>query len=108
MTVRFSIAVVFSGVALAATAPTFTKDVAPILYNRCLECHRPGEAGPMAFRTYQETRPWAKAIRQAVMTHNMPPWYADTTIPILYLGAPGNFSSALPERLLFFDDMLNF
>ena len=34
----------------------------------------------MAFRTYQETRPWAKAIRQAVMTHNMPPWYADTTI----------------------------
>ena len=35
---------------------------------------------PMAFRTYQETRPWAKAIQQAVMTHNMPPWYADTTI----------------------------
>ena len=34
----------------------------------------------MAFRTYQETRPWAKAIKQAVMTHNMPPWYADTTI----------------------------
>jgi hypothetical protein len=66
--------------ASAATAPTFTKDVAPILYNRCLECHRPGEAGPMAFRTYQETRPWAKAIKQAVMTHNMPPWYADPTI----------------------------
>jgi hypothetical protein len=65
---------------MAAKAPTFSKDVAPILYNRCLECHRPGEAGPMAFRTYQETRPWAKAIKQAVMTHNMPPWYADTTI----------------------------
>ena len=62
------------------SVPTFTKDVAPILYNRCLECHRPGEAGPMAFRTYQETRPWAKAIKQAVMTHNMPPWYADTKI----------------------------
>jgi hypothetical protein len=69
-----------SSVAFAASAPTFTKDVAPILYNRCLECHRPGEAGPMAFRTYQETRPWAKAIKQAVMTHNMPPWYADTKI----------------------------
>jgi hypothetical protein len=73
-------AMVFSSLAMAAKAPTFSKDVAPILYNRCLECHRPGEAGPMAFRTYQETRPWAKAIKQAVMTHNMPPWYADTTI----------------------------
>src|SRR6202046_2505379 len=72
--------VIVSSLAMAANAPTFTKNVAPILYNRCLECHRPGEAGPMAFRTYQETRPWAKAIKQAVMTHNMPPWYADTTI----------------------------
>jgi len=81
VTVRISIAVlIFSSLAMAAKAPTFSKDVAPILYNRCLECHRPGEAGPMAFRTYQETRPWAKAIKQAVMTHNMPPWYADTTI----------------------------
>ena len=81
MNVRFPITVlIFSGVALAASAPTFTKDVAPILYNRCLECHRPGEAGPMAFRTYQETRPWAKAIKQAVTTHDMPPWYADPAI----------------------------
>ena len=72
--------VIVSSLAMAANAPTFTKDVAPILYNRCLECHRPGEAGPMAFRTYQETRPWAKAIKQAVMTHDMPPWYADPTI----------------------------
>ncbi len=72
--------VIVSSAAFAASVPTFTKDVAPILYNRCLECHRPGEAGPMAFRTYQETRPWAKAIKQAVMTHNMPPWYADTKI----------------------------
>ena len=81
MSVRLPIVgIVFSGVALAASAPTFTKDVAPILYQRCLECHRPGEAGPMAFRTYQETRPWAKAIKQAVATHDMPPWYADTTV----------------------------
>ena len=71
---------IFSGAAMAANVPTFTKDVAPILYNRCLECHRPGEAGPMAFRNYQETRPWAKAIKQAVMTHDMPPWYADPKI----------------------------
>ena len=73
-------ACVFSSLAMAASVPTYTKDVAPILYNRCLECHRPGEAGPMAFRTYEETRPWAKAIKTAVMTHDMPPWYADTKI----------------------------
>src|ERR1700738_4473749 len=64
----------FSGAAMAASAPTFTKDVAPILYNRCLECHRPGEAAPMAFTSYAEVRPWAKAIKQAVLTRTMPPW----------------------------------
>src|SRR5487761_1910621 len=69
-----------SAAAFAANAPTFTKDVAPILYTRCLECHRPGEAGPMAFRTYQETRPWAKAIKEAVAKHAMPPWYANTEV----------------------------
>jgi hypothetical protein len=65
---------------LAAAAPTFTKDVAPILYQRCLECHRPGEAGPMSFQTYTDVRPWAKSIKQAVMTHAMPPWDADPTV----------------------------
>ena len=83
----FSIAA--SGLALAADTssgttpnftPTFTKDVAPILYNRCVECHRPGEAAPMALRTYKEVRPWAKAIRQAVATRTMPPWDADPAI----------------------------
>ncbi len=69
-----------SAAAFAANAPTFTKDVAPILYTRCLECHRPGEAGPMALRTYQETRPWAKAIKEAVAKHAMPPWYANTEV----------------------------
>jgi hypothetical protein len=61
----------------AAVNPTFSKDVAPILYNRCLECHRPGEAAPMAFTSYAEVRPWAKAIKQAVLAHTMPPWLAD-------------------------------
>ena len=55
------------------TTVTFTKDVAPILYNRCVNCHRPGEAGPMPLRTYQEARPWAKAIKEAVSTRTMPP-----------------------------------
>ena len=63
--------------AAETSAPTFSKDVAPILYNRCLECHRKGEAAPMAFTSYAEVRPWAKAIKQAVLTRKMPPWLAD-------------------------------
>ena len=69
--------------ALAATANaatpsvTFHKDVLPILQSRCQECHRPGEIGPMPLLTYKETRPWAKSIRQAVVTKKMPPWFAD-------------------------------
>src|SRR5258706_206320 len=69
--------IVFASAALADTAPTFSKDVAPILYNRCIECHRPGEAGPMPLRTYKEARPWAKAIKEAVASRTMPPWMAD-------------------------------
>jgi mono/diheme cytochrome c family protein len=56
---------------------TFTKDVAPVLYNRCVECHRPGEVAPMSFLTYQDVRPWAKSIREKVSDRTMPPWLAD-------------------------------
>ncbi len=70
-----------SGLLLSAAGvspqPTFSKDIASILYNRCVECHRAGEAAPMAFTTYSEVRPWAKAIKQAVLTGQMPPWLAD-------------------------------
>jgi hypothetical protein len=47
------------------TAPTFTKDVAPILQKNCQSCHRPGEAGPFSMLTYEDTRPWAGAIKLA-------------------------------------------
>jgi hypothetical protein len=60
--------------------PTFSKDVAPILNNRCVNCHRAGEAAPMSFRDYKEVRPWAKAIKQQVATRAMPPWHADPAI----------------------------
>ena len=60
-----------------AAAPTFFRDVLPILENRCQECHRKGEMAPMPLTTYGETRPWAKAIREAVRTRKMPPWFAD-------------------------------
>ena len=56
---------------------TFTKDVAPILYKRCAECHRPSEVAPMSLLTYKEARPWAKAIKEKVLERAMPPWLAD-------------------------------
>jgi hypothetical protein len=69
----------------ASTAPrpvTFTKDVAPILQAKCEECHRKGTVAPMSLVTYEETRPWAKAIRERVITRNMPPWHIDKTVGI--------------------------
>ena len=56
---------------------TFNKDVLPILQKNCQTCHRPGQIAPMSFLTYAETRPWAKAMKQAVVTRDMPPWFAD-------------------------------
>jgi hypothetical protein len=56
---------------------TFNRDVLPILQRNCQTCHRPGEVAPMSFLTYDSTRPWAKAIKQAVVTKKMPPWFAD-------------------------------
>jgi hypothetical protein len=58
---------------------TWHQDVAPVVANRCQSCHKPGEIGPMPLTTYQEARPWAKAIRQAVLKGTMPPWHADAT-----------------------------
>jgi len=57
--------------------PTFYKDVAPILQNKCQSCHRRGEAAPMPFVTYEQTRPWAGQIAAAVTSKTMPPWFAD-------------------------------
>jgi hypothetical protein len=57
--------------------PTFYKDVLPILQNNCQTCHRPGDIAPMSFLTYNDTRPWAKAIKAAVVGRQMPPWFAD-------------------------------
>ena len=85
-----SVAVLVAMACTGATAAsnggslTFTKDVLPILQENCQICHRPGGSNlggmvaPMAFTTYQETRPWAKAIAKAVATGDMPPWDAST------------------------------
>src|SRR5258708_5872723 len=58
-------------------APTLNKDVAPILYRNCVACHRPADIAPMSLMDYQSARPWAKAIREAVLARKMPPWFAD-------------------------------
>lgn len=61
----------------AVPVPTYTKDVAPILFKHCVSCHRAGEAAPMSLMTYEQTRPYAKAILSAVQKGTMPPWHAE-------------------------------
>lgn len=62
---------------IRAESATFYHDVLPILQQHCQTCHRPGEIAPMPLLDYKETRPWASAIRQAVLLRQMPPWFAD-------------------------------
>ena len=61
----------------AVDAPTFYREVLPVLQKHCQQCHRRGEVAPMPFLTYAQTRPWAKAIREAVALKKMPPWFAE-------------------------------
>ena len=101
----------------AASAPTFHKDIEPILQARCQGCHRPGEVAPMVLLRYQDVRPWAKAIRAAVLAGKMPPWSPDPKygkfsndlslapgekekiVAWIDAGAPeGNLSDAPPPR----------
>jgi hypothetical protein len=60
-----------------ATTPTYSREVAPILYKNCTNCHRPGEIAPMSLLSYKEVRPWAKSIGTQVSRGVMPPWHAD-------------------------------
>jgi hypothetical protein len=74
------------GVAFAANqnaAPvTFTKNVAPILQQKCAGCHAPGEMAPMSLITFQQVRPWARSIRLKVSKREMPPWFIDKKVGI--------------------------
>ena len=72
-----------AGCAVAATTTkevTFQKDVLPVLQKRCQGCHRPGEAAPFSMLTYKDARPWAKAMKEALLTRRMPPWFADPAV----------------------------
>jgi hypothetical protein len=67
---------------VSAQDPTFTKDVAPILQRSCQTCHRPGSIAPMSLLTYEDARPWARAIRTQVAKRAMPPWFVDKNVGI--------------------------
>src|SRR5262245_43587913 len=75
-------ACLFATAAFAADTVTFAKDVAPILQQKCQECHHAGSMAPMSLVTYEEARPWAKAIRERVITRQMPPWHIDPTVGV--------------------------
>ena len=64
------------------TEVTFAKDIAPILQDSCQTCHREGAIAPMSLVTYEETRPWARAIKDKVVSRTMPPWYIDKNIGV--------------------------
>lgn len=107
--------------AAAAPAPTFYKDVLPILQANCQACHRPGEIAPMPLLTYEQTRPWARAIRTATVARQMPPWFAapgyghfanerrlssrdiDTLTAWVDAGAPGGDERDAPPPVAFND-----
>src|SRR5688572_21021760 len=66
----------------SAKGATFAKDVAPILQQHCQICHRQNGGAPFPLMTYEQTRPWARAIKQKVTAREMPPWHVDKTTGI--------------------------
>jgi hypothetical protein len=72
------VATLIAAPAHAQETPTFHKDVEPILQKNCQACHRPNQIAPMSLLTYKQVRPWSRAIKNAVVTKVMPPWFADT------------------------------
>ena len=73
---------VMSTTAVAQEQVTFTKDVAPILQERCQICHRVGTFAPMSLVTYEQARPWARSIKQKVLAREMPPWFIDKNVGV--------------------------
>ncbi len=98
-TYRFALpvmaAVVAAGLPARGAEPTFSKDVAPILQEKCQGCHRNGEMAPMSLVTYAETRPWARSIKQRVVTRQMPPWHLDKTVGVKHYA--NDFSLSDPQ-----------
>ena len=64
----------------AADAPTYSRDIAPLLQKHCQNCHREGEIAPMSLLSYDDTHPWAASIKDAVVSGEMPPWHASPEV----------------------------
>ena len=68
--------------AAAQSSPTFSADVAPILFEKCASCHNPEGIGPMPLLSYADVKPWAGLISYKVQAREMPPWHLDQTTGI--------------------------
>src|SRR6266478_5014362 len=77
LALMLSIASAILGRAHDQDSLTFSKDIAPILYDHCVECHRPGGIAPMSLLTYKDMQPFAGLIREKITKREMPPWHAD-------------------------------
>lgn len=96
-------------------APTFSQHVAPIVYAKCIQCHRPGEVAPMSLINYRDVEPWAGSIRTQLVERTMPPFHShsrygllvntprltqqeiDTIVRWVDTGAPEGDPALLPE-----------
>src|SRR5262245_66230301 len=81
-------------------AVTFSRDVAPILQRSCQSCHNPGGIGPMSLMTYEQVRPWARAIQAKTSKREMPPWFIEKNIGIQRLNDDTSLSDREIELLL--------
>ena len=82
LAVAFTVAAARAAGAAEAPVPTFARDVAPIFYRSCVNCHRPGQVAPMSLVSYETARPWARSIKERVTRREMPPWHVDETVGI--------------------------
>jgi len=65
------------GSAQTSGEPTWTADIGPVMSQKCMNCHRPGQIAPMSLLTYEDVSPWVRSIRMMVENRIMPPWHAD-------------------------------
>jgi mono/diheme cytochrome c family protein len=88
---------VFAAMSAAASAQekvTFTKNVAPIFQEHCQTCHHVGTVAPMSLVTYEQARPWAKAIQQRVASREMPPWFIDRNVGVQHFNNDESLTDA--------------
>ena len=68
---------------IETVAPTFSRDVAPIVYAKCIQCHQPGEVAPMSLIDYRDVAPWAASIRTQLVEQKMPPFHSHSRYGLL-------------------------